>query len=164
MRIKIVATVIGALVAATLASCSAKSSSQPVDTTSTTSTTPAATTTTVDVAAVAQQVLAILTTGNSKVKQDTSISDETTSLKSVSRDFSSTAQQLQALTYPDSAQSDAKALVASLEKLSFDSSQLADTGGGGIQAFQQAIVSDEGAEVAASGALRHDLGLPPVST
>jgi hypothetical protein len=70
--------------------------------------------------------------------------------------FDTAAQQLQNLSFPANAQADAKSVTAVLEKLSADADQVA-TGNG----VAQTVSNDEGTEVAASDALRHDLGLPP---
>ena len=162
-RLTVLAVVASALTLL-LASCSSGSSSTA--TTSTTSTTAATgvTTTTVSTSAVAQQVLSILTTDNANVQRDKAISDNSVALPKVAGDFSLAAQQLQALTYPASAQSDAKALVAILEKLSVDANQLNTSDPGLAQSVAQTLTSDEGTEAGDSGALRNDLGLPPVNT
>jgi hypothetical protein len=148
-----------------LAGCSSTSTG-PTTTTTTTSTgiAPAVSTTTVSTAALAQQVLSIITVGNANVQRDKAISDNSVALPKISADFSSAAQQLQALTYPAAFQTDAKALVAILEKLSFDATTLNSTTDLSLlQSAAATLTNDEGTEVATSGALRHDLGLPPVT-
>lgn len=125
---------------------------------------PATTTTTIDVHALGQKVMSILSTGNAEITQDKAISDNTTSFDDISKAFSSTAQALQSLAYPANAQSDAKALDAALVKLSEDASIIAGASDlSMLQASENSMVSDEGTEEADSDALRHDLGLPPAS-
>ena len=122
----------------------------------------AATTTTLNVKAVGQKVLAIINSGNAAIDRDKKISGQSTEFKAVSGDFSSAAQQLQALTYPPDA-ADAKALVAILNKLAFDASQAATASATSLNSLLTVIETDEGTEVADSDSLRHDLGLPPAS-
>jgi hypothetical protein len=123
----------------------------------------AATTTTLNVKAVGQKVLAIINSGNAAIDRDKKISGQSTEFKAVSGDFSSAAQQLQALTYPPDAAADAKALVAILNKLAFDASQAATASATSLNSLLTVIETDEGTEVADSDSLRHDLGLPPAS-
>jgi|GEM_PF-7094931 len=158
-----------ATIALALAGCSAASGTKAT-TNSTASTTaslaPAISApTTISTSAVGQQVLAIITASNANVQRDKAISDNSVALPAVAADFASASQKLQALVYPASAQSDAKALVAILEKLSFDANTLNSTTDLSLlQSDAATLTNDEGTEVAASSALRHDLGLPPVPT
>ncbi|NNN22445.1 MAG: hypothetical protein HKL80_10650 [Acidimicrobiales bacterium] len=128
------------------------SSSSPGASGSTTSKAPAVN--------VGPQVLIIINNGNAQIQKDKAISDQSAAFKAVSSDFSNVASQLQALTYPASAQADAKAVIHDLNKLSYDTSQAATASLSMLQALEQTIVSDEGTEKADSDALRSDLGLP----
>lgn len=134
-----------------LAGCSSKAASS-----SGTTTTTGATATTQNTATLGAHVLAIINTASATVNTDKAESGDS-GFPGVKAAFNNAAQQLQALTYPSADQSDAKALVAILEKLSVDVSQvIAAPATGEIQNLE----NDEGTELADSDALRHDLGLP----
>jgi hypothetical protein len=115
------------------------------------------TSTTTTVPNPGQQVLAIINSGNAATVRDENASNWTACAK----DFSNAAQQLQALKYPANAQSDAKALISSLNKLAYDAGEIPAAG---LSTMEQTVLSDEGSERAASAALRSDLGLPPPAT
>ena len=100
--------------------------------------------------AAAPQVLAILNTINKQTRALTN----STNWSVLATDFGSAAQHLQALAYPEAAQSDAKAFVAILEKLQADAIQVPSAG-------TADFTKDLGPAHADSDALRHDLGLTP---
>lgn len=131
-----------------LAGCSSKAAS--------TATTGATSTTAPNTAALGAHVLAIINTASSTVNKDKAEPGDS-GFPGVKAAFNNAAQQLQALTYPSADQSDAKALVAILEKLSEDVAQVIQSPN---TAEIQNVENDEGTEVADSDALRHDLGLP----
>ncbi len=141
------------------------SSSKPTTTATASSTTAAptttvgTTTTTIDVKALGQQVLTIINTNEARITADKA-KPGTTGFADIAASFSAAAQQLQNLTYPADAQSDAKALSAILVKLSADASQAAQPDAL-LGDIAQNLTNDEGTELADSDALRHDLGLPP---
>jgi len=115
--------------------------------------------------ALGQKVLAIIDSGNAAIQADKQKSPNRVAFTDVSAVFASTAQQLQSLTYPADAQADAKAVVAILETLSGDTSQLAQATSVVEQdAILGNITNDETTDEADSDALRHDLGLPPASS
>jgi hypothetical protein len=123
---------------------------------------PTTTSSTASTAAVGQQVLAILTNGNAAVQRDKEGSNTNAAATAVANDFASVAQQLQAIMFPGGTTADdAKTLVAILNKLSEDASQLAGASAALIAPITANITNDEGTEKADAAALRHDLGLPP---
>jgi len=67
-----------------------------------------------------QHVTSILSAGTSQVDQDKNISNTSQEGTALSKDFSNIANQLQGVVYPPNAQSDAKALVAIMNKVSYD--------------------------------------------
>jgi len=81
---------------------------------------PLTTTTTQSSAVAGQHVTSILSAGTSQVDQDKNISNTSQEGTALSKDFSNIANQLQGVVYPPNAQSDAKALVAIMNKVSYD--------------------------------------------
>lgn len=167
VRLALPVLVAGSLV---LAACGSNSPAARRSTTTTAglraSTSTSLTTTTVSAAVVGQKVLAIIKASNDQIQANKALPDSQWPTADAQA-FQSAAEQLQALTYPPDAQADAKALVAILEKLAYDSSSLAtdaqNENAVGAESDATATTNDEGTELADSDALRHDLGLPPAS-
>lgn len=76
----------------------------------------------------------------------------------VAKGFTEAATKLHAVKYPRADKADAKALEAALDKLSADATMA--EGGTAPAGLATTLSSDAAAEVAASDALRADLGLP----
>lgn len=151
------------LVALALAACGASTGTATTATpTARTTVAVVASTTTFDKQALGRQVLAILHAGNARIAQEKKLPG-TSAFEPISKTFGDVAQQLAALTYPASAQADAKALVAILDKLSFDASQVPSASLATASGLYSVMESDQGTELANSDALRRDLGLPPAT-
>ena len=159
MRFKLGAALVAACVVLGACSSSKPSTTAAGPSSSLSPTTTAAATTTIDVKALGQQVLSIISTNDATIDTDKA-KPGTTGFPGVAAAFDNAAQQLQNLTYPSNAQADAKALVAILEKLSADASQ-ASKPDALLAGIAQNITNDESTEHADNEALRHDLGLPP---
>lgn len=114
----------------------------------------------------ATEVLRILTDGNATVQRDKA----TTDWSAISKDFTKTATELRGVHYPKDARADATTLESALDELAYDTAQIAGVAKRAAEATPAAVsaasallttvVSDEGAELAASDALRAVLGLP----
>jgi len=108
---------------------------------------------------VAKKVVHIIASENAAIDRAKAKNE----FRAVSHDFSAAARKLGRLHYPKKARADAHTLVSALNKLAYDADQLAAAKGTltAASALLTTVVSDEGAEVAASDALRSKLGLPP---
>jgi hypothetical protein len=116
------------------------------------------TTTTMSTVALGHEVLTIL--NNEATAVDTGTTEPgPAGYSMIASAYNNAAQQLQSLDYPAGARSDAKALVAILQKLVDD----VPSSGGGVTAEMapQYAERDLTTETNDSNALRHDLGLPP---
>lgn len=116
------------------------------------------------------QVLAILNTAKAALNRDKAGPNDAATYRTLAADYSKASAALRNVTYPPSAQVDATALAAAVDKLGADSTELANVDWNDsaaalieVPAMVGNITSDEGTELAASNALRHDLGLPPAT-